>query len=93
MANYQTLQFLDFYCAIMTLWVTAIILANVPIKWISSYHLGGSAFFVFLLRNNVVGFLTFVVPAFCSMALLLAYWVSVCLWNPKVWIYHFFIGA
>ena len=70
----------------MTLWVTAIILANVPLKWMSSYHLGGSAFFAFLLRNNAVGFLTFVVPAFCSMALLLGYWVRVCVTSLYAWI-------
>lgn len=75
LVKYETLQFLDFYCAIMTLWVTAIVLANVPTKWTSSYQLGGSAFFAFLLRNNSVGVLTFVIPAFCSISLLIAYWV------------------
>lgn len=74
LVKYETLQFLDFYCAIMTLWVTAIVLANVPTKWTSSYQLGGSAFFAFLLRNNSVGVLTFVIPAFCSISLLIAYW-------------------
>lgn len=79
--KYETLQFLDFYCAILTLWVTAIILANVPYKWISSYQLGGCVFFAFILRNNVVGVFTFIVPAFCSIALLGAYWVS---WTASV---------
>ncbi|KAI2809525.1 Protein of unknown function (DUF3522) [Blomia tropicalis] len=73
-AKYDTLQFMDFFCAIMTLWVTALILANVPQKWISSYHLGGSVFFALLLRNNVVGFLTFIIPAACSIILLGGYW-------------------
>ena len=73
--KYETLQFLDFYCAIMCLWVTAILLANVPLKWTSTYHLSGAIVIGMLLRNNDVGFVTFIIPAFFTIGLLVGFWV------------------
>ena len=72
---YSILQYLDFYSAIMTLWCAAIVLANVPLQWISAFHLVGALFYGTLLFNSVAGVWSFVIPAFCTLLLVGSYWV------------------
>lgn len=75
--HYKALQFLDFYCAILTLWCTSIVLAHVPSKWVSTFHLTGSIFFAgVLIQTSVTGTWSFVISGVCSVMLMLSYWVS-----------------
>ncbi|CAG2112277.1 unnamed protein product, partial [Medioppia subpectinata] len=73
--NYEVLQFCDFYSAILTLWVTAILMSDMPYEWRSVLHLTGSLFFAGLLRSKTTGVWSFVVPAVCSLILLAMSWV------------------
>ena len=75
--KYDVLQFCDFYSAILTLWVTAILMSDISHEWRSTLHLGGSLFFAGLLRAKTTGALSFVVPGACAIVLLTMSWVSV----------------
>lgn len=97
-AGFKTLQFLDFFSAILALWCTAIILAPVPPAYISAFHLTGSLFFAALLfSTSVTGFWSFALPAFCSVTLLLIvwgrrYWLKRRL-PELVYTWHFYVAV
>lgn len=75
--SFDLLQYGDFFTATLTLWCTAIIISNVPYKWISSFHLIGSIIFGTLLHFYMSGTWSFVVPAISTLLLIASFWVCV----------------
>ncbi len=69
--NQEVLQFCDFFCAILSFWVTISSLARLPESLVNAMNLFGSLLIAFLVQYNRTGYLVLIIPVPLGLAVFL----------------------
>ncbi|CAG9862805.1 unnamed protein product [Phyllotreta striolata] len=72
--NLSALQFGDFFCAILAIWVTLVAIADLPGLWTNICHMMGAIVLAFFTTINKTSLWVFVVPAITGVILIAASW-------------------
>ncbi|ALC46842.1 CG13654 [Drosophila busckii] len=72
------LQFCDFYCGLLAIWVTLIAMANVPEKLVSLLHMLGAILLAFGTELNKQSLWVFLLPALTGICLISTSWGLRC---------------
>lgn len=76
--KYEVLQFCDFYCAILSFWVTLIAMANLPSKLVSIAHMLGALGIALGVEYQRTGLWVFVIPVGTGVLIMMLSWGKRC---------------
>jgi hypothetical protein len=68
------LQFADFYCALLAIWVTLIAIADLPSYWPTMCHITGAIILSFTTTINKTGIWGFVLPVATGLVIIAINW-------------------
>lgn len=72
------LQFADFYCSFLAIWMTTIAMANLPPRFNSIAHICGTAFIAFGTYWDKLCYLVALIPASLGILLVILSWINRC---------------
>lgn len=78
------LQFADFYCNLLGIWVTPVAMANLPPRYTSIAHIMGAIFISFGTLWDKHSYLLSVIPASFGLILILYSWIYRCCKHRKL---------
>ncbi|KAF5270209.1 hypothetical protein FQA39_LY08423 [Lamprigera yunnana] len=70
----SVLQFSDFFCGLLSIWVTIIAIAYLPNPWPSIFHITGAIILAFITTMNKTSLFTFVAPFATGILILIVSW-------------------
>ncbi|XP_063908321.1 post-GPI attachment to proteins factor 6 isoform X2 [Zophobas morio] len=68
------LQFADFYCALLAIWVTLIAIADLPSYWPTMCHITGAIILAFTTTINKTGIWGFILPVASGLFIIVVNW-------------------
>lgn len=71
----SVLQFSDFFCGLLAIWVTIIAMAYLPTPWPSLLHMLGSILLAFGTTYNKTSVWVFVIPTVIGVVIMIGHWV------------------
>lgn len=74
LVNGNALQFGDFFCALLAIWVTLIAVAHLPRIWLSMCHMAGAIFIAFGTTLDRLSLWVFLVPSIVGIGIVLIRW-------------------
>jgi len=77
---YGVLSFSDFFCSIMSFWVTLLAMARLPLQLTSVGHMAGALALSMAVKWNTHGTLTNVLPVVIGCVIVIVSWVRVLLY-------------
>jgi len=72
---YHVLSFCDFYCSMLSFWVTLTAMARLPIMLRSVAHMAGAVALAMAMKWNMHGVITNVVPIAVGAGMVIVSWV------------------
>lgn len=72
------LQFCDFYCGLLAIWVTLVAMAHIPQKYVSLLHMFGAILLAFGTELNKQSLWVFLAPALTGICLISTSWGMRC---------------
>lgn len=78
---YSVLQFGDFYSALTSVWLTAIIVAEPQVseQLLSSLYVAGTVGIAMAVHYSATSFASFTIPIVCGLVIIAVSWVSLML--------------
>lgn len=74
----SVLQFCDFYCGLLSIWVTLIAMANLRIKYVSLAHMIGAIGLAFGTEYDKQSLTVFLAPALIGICIISICWIYKC---------------
>lgn len=75
MVRLSALQFADFFCAILAIWVTLVAIADLPTLWTNISHMVGAIILAFFTTINKTSLWVFIVPVVTGIIVIFGSWI------------------
>lgn len=79
------LQFCDFYCGLLAIWVTLIAMANIRHQYVSILHMLGAILIAFGTEYDKQSLVVFLAPALTGLSIISVCWVYRCKKSKKLY--------
>lgn len=67
--NFQVLQYCDFFSGILAFWVTFVAMANLPVQYVSLFHMTGVIIITFGVESDKNGLASTLMPIIIGLAI------------------------